>query len=64
MQIIDGVVKLAAVNFPENRAPSAWEMAALKAIADAATDCEPYGKLSAIFTIAVDAKLVERTTAK
>ncbi|MBZ9757220.1 hypothetical protein LB524_18190 [Mesorhizobium sp. ESP6-5] len=64
LQIIDGLIKMAAANFPENRAPSAWEMAAMKAIADASTDCEPYGKLTSIFDIPVDEKIVKQAAAK
>lgn len=60
LQVIEGNVKLAAVDFLENRAPSEWEMAAMEMIADAATDCQPYGKLSYTFRILVDEQLVKQ----
>lgn len=36
----------------------------MQMIADAATDCQPYGELSYIFRILVDEKLVKQASSK
>ena len=62
LQIIEGSVEMAMVNIATP--PSPWEMEAMTAIADAATECEPYGAITINYDIPLDQNIVNQSAPK